>query len=152
MVEAAWLNEDEMRAWKSFLAAGALVNRRVEQQLKDEAGLSHVQFEVLVRLADAEGEIRMTELADALYTAKSGLTYQITRMEKTGLVRRRSCPSDTRGIYAVLTAAGRARLAGASPGHVTAVRDALIDVLSPQQLTHLAEGLGEVARRLAREA
>lgn len=139
MSEAAWLNEGEMRAWKSFLAAGALVNRRVEQQLKDEAGLSHVQFEVLVRLADAEGgEIRMTELADALYTAKSGLTYQITRMEKTGLVRRRSCPSDTRGVYAVLTAAGRARLAGASPGHVTAVRAALIDVLSPQQLTHLA--------------
>lgn len=118
MSEAAWLNEGEMRAWKSFLAAGALVNRRVEQQLKDEAGLSHVQFEVLVRLADAEGgEIRMTELADALYTAKSGLTYQITRMEKTGLVRRRSCPSDTRGVYAVLTAAGRA--ARASQGLMT---------------------------------
>lgn len=152
MSDAAWLDEDEMRAWKGFLAAGALVHRRVEQQLRDEVGLSHVQFEVLVRLADAEGgEMRMTELADALFTARSGLTYQITQMEKTGLVRRRSCPSDTRGVFAVLTDTGRARLPGAAPGHVSAVRAALIDVLSPQQLIHLAEGLGEVARRLAHE-
>jgi hypothetical protein len=31
---ARWLDEDEMRAWQSFLAAGALVDRRVDQQLK----------------------------------------------------------------------------------------------------------------------
>lgn len=152
MVEAMWLNEDEMRAWKGFLAAGALVNRRVDQQLRDEAGLSHAQYEVLVRLAGAEGgEMRMTELAAALYTVKSGLTYQITQMEKTGLVRRRSCGSDNRGVYAVLTSAGRSRLAQAALGHVAEVRAVLIDVLSPQQLAHLADGLGEVAGRLAHE-
>ncbi|GAA2028793.1 MarR family transcriptional regulator [Catenulispora yoronensis] len=147
--EPRWLSEQEMRAWTGFLAAGALVERRVEQQLKEEVGLSHTQYEILVRLADApEASLRMTELADALLTSKSGLTYQITQLEKAGLTERRSCPTDVRGVFAVLTEAGRARLKRAAPGHVAAVREVLIDVLTPDQLATLADGLGEVARRL----
>jgi DNA-binding MarR family transcriptional regulator len=147
--EPRWLSEQEMRAWTGFLAAGALVGRRVEQQLKEEAGLSHTQYEILVRLSDAPGgALRMTELADALLNSKSGLTYQITQLEKAGLTERRSCPTDVRGVFAVLTEAGRKRLEAAAPGHVTAVRAALIDVLTPEQLAVLGDALGEVARRL----
>ncbi len=149
MAETKWLDDREMRAWDGFLAASALVNRRLDQQLKDDSGLSHPQYEILVRLARApEGELRMTELANGLVNSKSGLTYQVTQMEKAGLVRRRTCPSDVRGIYAVLTDAGRDRLTEAAPGHVTTVREVLVDVLTPEQLDALADGLGEVSRRL----
>lgn len=149
MAETKWLDDREMRAWQGFLAASALVNRRLDQQLKDDSGLSHPQYEILVRLARApEGELRMTELANGLVNSKSGLTYQVTQMEKAGLVRRRTCPSDVRGIYAALTEAGRARLTEAAPGHVTMVREVLVDVLTPEQLDALADGLGEVSRRL----
>jgi len=145
-----WLDADEMRAWESFLAAGALVDRRVDQQLKETAGLSHPQYEILVRLAAApDGELRMTELADTLLTSKSGLTYQVTQLEKAGLVARRSCPSDVRGVFAVLTEAGRSRLEQAAPGHVALVRELLIDVLTPDQLALLADALGKVTRRAA---
>ena len=145
-----WLNEDEMRAWQSFLAAGALIDRRVDQQLKETVGLSHPQYEILVRLAAApDGELRMTELADTLLTSKSGLTYQVTQLERAGLVTRRSCPSDVRGVFAVLTEAGRRRLEQAAPGHVALVRELLIDVLTPEQLAVLADALGEVSRRAA---
>ncbi|MFK0234720.1 MarR family winged helix-turn-helix transcriptional regulator [Streptomyces vinaceus] len=149
MAETRWLDEREMRAWSGFLAASALVNRRLDQQLKDDSGLSHPQYEILVRLSAApDGELRMTELANGLINSKSGLTYQVTQLEKAGLVRRRSCPSDVRGVFAVLTDAGRARLEEAAPGHVAMVREALIDVLTPAQLEALADGLGEVSRRL----
>ncbi|MFX0578205.1 MarR family winged helix-turn-helix transcriptional regulator [Nocardia nepalensis] len=149
MADARWLNEQEMRTWQGFLAAGALVGRQVEQQLKQE-GLSHTQYEVLVRLAATpEGQLRMTELADALYTSKSGLNYQITQLEKSGLVRREACPTDIRGVTAVLTADGRHRLEEIAPGHVETVRRVLIDVLTPEQQQAIAAGLGEVARRLA---
>jgi DNA-binding MarR family transcriptional regulator len=145
-----WLDEDEMRAWHSFLAAGALIDRLVDAQLKETVGLSHPQYEILVRLAEApEGELRMTELAGTLLTSKSGLTYQVTQLEKAGLVERRSCPSDVRGVLAVLTEAGRQRLEQAAPGHVTLVRELLIDVLTPGQLASLADALGEVSRRAA---
>lgn len=121
MSEPRWLDDREMRAWSGFLAASALVNRRLDQQLKDEAGLSHPQYEILVRLAAAPGrELRMTELANGLINSKSGLTYQVTQMEKAGLVRRRSCPSDVRGVFAVLTdkrrQAGRGRTGARGDG------------------------------------
>ena len=145
-----WLDEDEMRAWHSFLAAGALIDRLLDAQLKVSAGLSHPQYEILVRLAEApDGELRMTELAGTLLSSKSGLTYQVTQLEKAGLVERRSCPSDVRGVLAVLTEAGRQRLEQAAPGHVTLVRELLIDVLTPGQLASLADALGEVSRRAA---
>jgi DNA-binding MarR family transcriptional regulator len=151
MSAVKWLDEDEMRAWHSFLAAGALIDRLVDAQLKEAVGLSHPQYEILVRLAGApDGELRMTELAGTLLSSKSGLTYQVTQLEKAGLVERRSCPSDVRGVLAVLTEAGRRLLEQAAPGHVTLVRELLIDVLTPDQLATLADALGEVTRRAGR--
>src|SRR2546425_8574023 len=89
MAEPRWLSAEEMRAWQAFLAAGALLDRRLDQRLKQDAGLSHPQYEILVRLAAAPGgELRMSDLAGALYTSRSGLTYQIARLEKAGLDRK----------------------------------------------------------------
>ena len=144
--ESKWLDAEEMRAWQAFLAAGALVLRRVEEQLKGQAGLSHAQYEVLVRLSGAaDGEMRMTELAGSLFTTKSGLSYQIGQLEKAGLVRRRTCEFDVRGVFACLTEAGRAKLDEVAPGHVAAVRENIIDALDRQQLALVAEALEKVA-------
>ncbi|GAA1253064.1 MarR family transcriptional regulator [Kitasatospora nipponensis] len=149
MAETRWLDEQEMAAWRGFLAASNLVARHLEQQLKDEAGLSHTQYEILVHLsASADGSLRMADLAERLVTSKSGLTYQVAQLEKAGLVGRRSCPSDVRGVFAYLTEHGTEVLRQAAPGHVGAVREALIDVLDREQLAVLAGALGEVARRL----
>ena len=147
-----WLTDEEMRAWQAFLAASALVDRRLDQQLKEDAGISHLQYEILVRLADTDcREMRMTELAEALLNSKSGLTYQVSQLEKAGLVRRRSCTTDDRAVYAVLTPAGRRLLERAAPGHVALVRELVVDVLTPAQRDSIAEGLGEVSRRILGE-
>ncbi|WP_280498444.1 MarR family winged helix-turn-helix transcriptional regulator [Nocardia farcinica] len=149
MTETRWLDADEMRAWEAFLGAGALVNREIEQHLKRE-GLSHPQYETLVRLSAApQARLRMTELADALFTSKSGLSYQIGQLEKAGYVRREAADADDRGVLAVLTPAGRERLAEVAPGHVATVRRSLIDVLTEQQRRALADGLGTVVARLS---
>lgn len=151
MSEPRWLDEEEKAAWTAFLEASHLVIRRVEQQLREQAGLSHPQYEVLARLsAEPSGELRMTELARRLVTSKSGLTYQVAQLEKAGLVQRRTSPADDRGVCAVLTEAGWAKLREVAPGHVELVREHLIDVLSREQLRALASGLGEVSRRLQR--
>ena len=144
-----WLNDEEMRAWKALLSGWALLEREIEGQLKCDAGLSHTQYEVLVRLADApDGAMRMTELAESLINSKSRLSYQVDQLEKAGLVCRGSVSGDSRGVTAALTGEGRRALEEAAPGHVTLVRDLLIDVLTPAQLTALADGFGEVARRI----
>ncbi|MBD0672544.1 MarR family winged helix-turn-helix transcriptional regulator [Streptomyces sp. CBMA156] len=149
MNEPRWLDPDEAAAWRGFVTASNLLNRRLERQLKEDSGLSHQQYEILVHLSAAPGDsLRMTELADKLVTSKSGLTYQVTQLERTGLVARRSCPSDVRGVIAELTDQGREMLRLAAPGHVALVRELLIDVLSREQLAMLAEGLGAVSARL----
>jgi DNA-binding MarR family transcriptional regulator len=133
----------------AFVAAGALLDRRLDNQLRADAGISHLQYVILARLSAApEGGLRMTELAEALASTKSGLSYQVTQLEAAGLVCRRSCPGDTRGVIAVITDEGRRLLEKAAPGHVAAVRELFIDVLTPGQLAAIAEGLGEVSRRL----
>jgi DNA-binding MarR family transcriptional regulator len=149
MSEPRWLDRDEMRAWMAFVAAGALLDRRLDHQLRTDAGLSHLQYVILARLSAApDGGLRMTELAEALASTKSGLTYQVTQLETAGLVRRCSCPSDTRGVIAVITDDGRRALEQAAPGHVAAVRELFLDPLTPAQLAAITEGLGEVSRRL----
>ncbi|MGW5644669.1 MarR family winged helix-turn-helix transcriptional regulator [Saccharopolyspora sp. NPDC003752] len=149
MTEPRWLDAEEMAAWNAFVEASNLVARRVEQQLREQAGLSHPQYEILVRLAaEPGGEMRMTELAQQVVTSKSGLTYQVTQLEKAGLVRRRTCDTDDRGVIAGLTDAGREKLREAAPGHVELVRANLIDVLSRDQLRAIATGLGAVTRAL----
>lgn len=149
MTEPRWLDEQEMAAWNAFLEASHLVERRIEQQLKDQEGLSHPQYEIMVRLADApNGEMRMTELAGLLLTSKSGVTYQIGKLEKAGLVWRHSCPGDDRGVFAMLTEQGLAKLRRAAPRHLKTVRSVLIDVLSRDQMASLTDGLESVAREL----
>jgi DNA-binding MarR family transcriptional regulator len=149
MGHTRWLNEQEKRAWTAFTTAHALLYRRIEQRAKREFGLSGLQYEILARLSEAPNrELRMAELAGALINSKSGLTYQIGQMEKAGLVRRRSCPSDDRAVFAVLTDEGMALLARAAPDHVELVRELLFDALTPDQVRVLADGLGEVTRRM----
>ncbi|MEU4583313.1 MarR family transcriptional regulator [Kitasatospora aureofaciens] len=152
MNEPRWLDQDEMAAWRGFVVASNLLNRRLERQLKEDSGLSHQQYEILVHLSAAPGDsLRMTELADKLVTSKSGLTYQVTQLERMGLVARRSCPSDVRGVIAELTDQGREMIRRAAPGHVALVRELLIDVLTREQLAVLAESLGAVSARLRQD-
>jgi DNA-binding MarR family transcriptional regulator len=152
VTDPRWLDDEEMRAWRAFIATSTLLERRLDQQLRDDVGLSHLQYGILVQLAAAEGcAMRMTELADSMLNSKSGLTYQISQLEKAGLVQRAPCTVDVRGVYAALTDKGRKLMERAAPGHVSLVRELLIDVLTRDQLTAIAEGLGEASRRMLAE-
>lgn len=124
-----------MAAWRAFLSTSHLLERRIEEQLKAAAGLTHPQYEILTRLSDAPGrQMRMTELAKGVVVSKSALTYQINQLEKAGLVERATCPSDERGVLAVLTEAGARCLERVAPGHLEVVRAYLIDRLSREEL------------------
>jgi DNA-binding MarR family transcriptional regulator len=69
-------------------------------------------------------------------------------MERAGLVVRRQCPSDGRGVTAHLTERGLAKLVDAAPDHVDSVRSALIDVVSAEDLTAIGRAFSTVAEAL----
>jgi DNA-binding MarR family transcriptional regulator len=138
------LNEAEMEAWQAFLRASIRLMDRLDAEL-DGHGLSLADYEILVNLsAEAAGELRMTELAARTLVSRSGLTRRLDRLVESGLVERRNCPTDRRGVYAVLTAAGRRRLEAAAPTHVEGVRRHFISQLEGQDLRALASSLNAV--------
>ncbi|QFG26051.1 MarR family winged helix-turn-helix transcriptional regulator [Actinomadura sp. WMMB 499] len=143
------LDDADLRAWMAFLAAGHLMEHEVERQLKRDGGLTHPEFEVLVRLEWAEGgRLRMSDLARQVMISKSRLTYQVTQLERAGLVRRTGCDTDRRSVWAELTEEGTAALERVRPGHRRVVRESLIGVLSREEIDLLGDALGRVADRL----
>lgn len=145
-----WLSDEEQATWRSFLTATVLLSEALDRQLQRDAGIPHTYYEILVRLSEAPGRtLRMAELAMASQSSRSRLSHAVTRLEERGWVRRELCESDRRGLLARLTDAGFDALAGAAPGHVSAVREKLFDALTPEQVTQLHEISTAVRRKLA---
>lgn len=140
MTAPRWLSVDEQRAWRAFLEATNLLGDALDRQLQQCAGMPHGYYEILVRLSEAEGRaLRMSELAQSTRSSRSRLSHAVARLEERGWVERVDCPTDRRGQVAQLTASGFAALAAAAPGHVAAVREHVIDRLSPSQLRALEQ-------------
>ena len=52
-----------MAAWLAFLEVSHRLDRVIEQQLRQDAGLSHAQYEILSRLSrHRAGRLRMSSL------------------------------------------------------------------------------------------
>lgn len=95
-------------AWRAALRAVATVRARLEDELIRERGLPLLSYEALLHLSGSPGgAARMQDLAHALHIGKSGATQLVDRLEADGLVRRAVCPTDRRGLLAVVTPAGR---------------------------------------------
>ena len=133
-----WLDEEQQRTWRAFLAAVAQLQTGLDAQLQAEAGMPHAYYELLVRLSEApDRTLRMSALADAASVSRSRLSHAVAQLEQRGWVRRQPCPEDRRGQLAALTDEGFGALAEAAPGHVEAVRRLLVDRLTPEQMRQL---------------
>ncbi|MDT5027661.1 MAG: MarR family transcriptional regulator, and catechol-resistance regulon repressor [Micromonosporaceae bacterium] len=100
-----------------------------------EHGLSPAEFEALLRLGRSPGgALRMSDLAAQTQLTTSGITRVVDRLERDGLVERRACPTDRRGLFAHISEAGRSRLDAILPGHVELIERWLTGRLTPDQL------------------
>jgi DNA-binding MarR family transcriptional regulator len=127
--EPRWLSEDEQSSWRSYMLGVTLLADRLDDELRERCDLSLVEYEVMVRLSEAEGhQMRMAVLADSLAHSRSRITHTIKRMEADGLVERTGSPDDRRGVVARLTDLGWQRIQEAAPVHVTGVREHFLDV------------------------
>jgi DNA-binding MarR family transcriptional regulator len=140
-----WLDADEQQAWRSYLRAVRLVDEELRRGL-EEHGLSHPEYEILVRLSEAPGRtLRMSELAFEVVNSRSRLTHTVSRLERAGWVSRRPCPDDGRGVECHLTDQGLEVLAAAAHTHVAGVREVLVDRLSREEFLALGATMATVA-------
>src|SRR5205814_9599431 len=77
-----------LEAWHSLLRAHASLVRRLDTDLERETGLPLADFDVLAQLAEAHGELRVTELADRALISRSGMSRRVARLADQGLVHR----------------------------------------------------------------
>jgi DNA-binding MarR family transcriptional regulator len=111
-----------LELWERLIRAHAGIVERLEEEMQAENGLSLRWYEVLLHLSRApEGRMRMQDLAEMALQSKSGLTRVVDRMEAAGLVAREVCPSDRRGILAVITPEGKRRFRRAAALHVRGI-------------------------------
>jgi DNA-binding MarR family transcriptional regulator len=140
MSDVRWLSAEEQEIWRAYMTANVEFSAYVDRQLRRDSGMPLAYYEILVRLSESQGRcLRMSELADASMSSRSRLSHAVSALEKTGWVVRRPADGDRRGWVCELTGTGFAALAAAAPGHVTAVREKLFDVLTPEQLATLRE-------------
>jgi DNA-binding MarR family transcriptional regulator len=133
------LDPQQLGAYFALMEAVSLLQHQVEQHLRTEGDLSYVQFQLLARLADAHGQLTMTQLADGVVYSRSGLTYQAGLLEKAGLITRAPSLDDERATLVAITENGRALFDRVLPGHIQVARRLLFDPLSDDDLHHLGD-------------
>src|SRR6266571_1881602 len=133
-----------LEAWGSLLRAHATLVRRLDTDLERETGLALADFDVLAQLAEAHGELRMTELADRALISRSGMSRRVGRLVDEGLLRRDRAGADARGVVVALTEAGMARLAETAPVHVRGISKLFVAQLDDQELALLERALNKV--------
>ena len=145
-----WLTDDEQCAWRAYLEATQRLFEQLDRELQHEVGMPLAYYQILAMLSEApDHTLRMSDLAQLTWSSRSRVSHAVDRLEEKGWVERISCPSDKRGAFAVLTAAGLRVLEAAAPSHVSSVRRLVFDQLSTEELAAFAALSRKIAERLA---
>jgi DNA-binding MarR family transcriptional regulator len=134
-----------LESWVSFLRAHAAVTRQLNADLLNAHGLTLSDYEVLLRLANAEDKMmRRVDLAQSVLLTASGITRLLDGLEQAGYVEKAACQSDARVSYAKLTAAGSRKLSEASETHLAGIEELFVGRFSDDELERLAELLARL--------
>lgn len=128
----------EKLAWGGLLATHSRMMAVIETDLQQRCGISHIEFEILLRLTFAkENRMRIQDLAEKSILTRSGTSRLIERLEKSGMVTRVKATEDKRGAYAVLTKAGIEKFKIAREGHIALVKKEFLQNYSETELKDL---------------
>ena len=136
-------------AWRSLLRAHATLMRQLGTDLENETGQSLADFDVLARLAQAGGQLRMSDLADEAFISRSAMTRRVARLVQRGLVSRADADTDARAVVVALTEAGVACLTEIAPVHLRGVSKLFVEQLNDEELAILERALEKVAQDCA---
>ncbi|MTE16082.1 MarR family winged helix-turn-helix transcriptional regulator [Nocardia aurantiaca] len=141
-----WLTDAEQTTWQSYIRMRQRLDAALAAGLAKD-GLSTSDYEVLVALSAAGGQLRAKELGAEICWDKSRLSKHLSRMAARGLVDRCQAADDARGREVRLTDAGRRALEAAAPNHVELVRRLFVDEMTDAE----AAALRSLAERVVAE-
>ena len=143
------LDEREKLVWRGFLSASEHLVGAMDRLLVRESQLSGAEHEVLVALSDhVDDVVRARDLGKSLGWDRSRLSHLLKRMAARGLLERRDCPSDARGLNVAITTDGRNAVAQAAPGYLEFVRMHFFDLLTRDEQDALASASRKITATL----
>ena len=105
----ARLDASRLSTWRVLQSRVAEVERRVDEDLREEWDIPLNWFDVLAALQRLGGSGRPSEISEELLLPLSSLTRRVDRLEEDGWVTRRKRPAggDHRAVEVSLTRRGR---------------------------------------------
>jgi DNA-binding MarR family transcriptional regulator len=135
----------KLEAWVAFLRSHAAITRQLSADLLAAHGLTVNDYEVLLHLNGAEGNMmRRVDLAESVVLTASGITRLLDGLERAGYVEKATCESDARVSYAKLTEIGHAKLREASKTHLASIDELFTSRYSDDELATLGELLARL--------
>jgi DNA-binding MarR family transcriptional regulator len=137
--------EPNLEAWVRFLRAHASLTRQMSARLEADHGLTLNDYDCMVQLAYApERSLRRVDLSRSVLLSPSGITRLLDGLEREGWVEKRSCASDARVTYAVLTELGLAKFKAARKSHLADIEQAFGSRYTPEELEAVSSLLGRL--------
>jgi DNA-binding MarR family transcriptional regulator len=144
-----WLDEEQQATWRVVVQLFTKLPATLESDLQRKAALTLYEYVVLALLSESEDRtLQMSELAVGTNSSLSRLSHVVSRLEKRGWVTRQVCPHDGRAAHAILTESGLAKVVDAAPDHVRAVRELVVDAITPTQLRQLGTAAAKIGQRI----
>jgi DNA-binding MarR family transcriptional regulator len=101
--------EKALELWEVLSRAHGTMTAAIEKDMQPDAGMPLAWYEVLLHLSRTpQGLMRYQDLAKVAGITDSGASRRLEQMVSAGLIDRKSCPTDRRGVYAHMTPAGQA--------------------------------------------
>ena len=133
------------KVWEGLTRAHTSVAAALERDMVPEAGMPLVWYEVLLNLSRAPGGMmRYQDLAKVAGITNSGASRRLEQMTKAGLIERRSCPTDRRGVFAHVTAKGEAAFKRAHSVFLTSLEKNFGDRLKPGEVDVIGAALSRL--------
>ena len=123
--------------WESLFRSQVAVMRRL-QAGRAFKSLPVKEYDVLFTLSRCpSGQLRLNEINDHVLLSQSSLSRLMDRLEKRGLVERRTAPEDGRGVLLGLTEAGRELQREIGREHVRDIAELIAPALTVEEQREL---------------
>jgi DNA-binding MarR family transcriptional regulator len=140
------LGEAPLAAWKSLLNAHAVAVGAIEARLREADEIPLTWYDVLWALRKGGNDccLRFRQLQEEIVLSRSALSRLIDALEKAGLVKKRPCEKDARGVDVELTEKGHKALASAWPIYSEGIAEQFARHLTVEECEQIARILGKV--------
>jgi DNA-binding MarR family transcriptional regulator len=132
-----------LRLWLRLYAATSVIEREMRRFLRQHFATTLPRFDLMAALERAPEGLTMGELSRRLMVSGGNITSIVARLERDGLVGRRSPASDRRTSYVTLTERGRVTFAEMAREHERWI-DQLLEDLADDKVDALTELLAEL--------